>query len=1147
MSLNKDISNTWIKNIRNLDEKNKLKHGEIYAKDGSVRNFTITNNKVNAEVCGALDESYNVEIEFLKFSNQDIENLKKFILKNPILYSYLLNNEIPIKMFDINVKIFPDSLKDFKMDCSCDKGLFCKHKAAVFHKIKDMISKDPFLIFSLKGFNISDLIYNDSQEIKTINNVLNNDEEINFKYSQHVNYLDKLFYSLSDFPSFFPSQSVNFNQLMHDTLKAMSRCCYQIQNAKLEKMYKEYIILSNSFHSFDFYSAKSLNELNQIFNDKWGNPENWAEFKLNIDGNYNIIKINTDGINNFLRSDLKLPLFAFFAELSQIDFTSYCEDIKFLHEVYIFTSKLIYSNALIPEFFRLDNGEYHVRWIPCFEKEIYDQLDELCDNYSGNILTFNNSKLSIKNQVIALISLFFEGFSDYYHNKCISHNLSVFKNETFYRLFFIKSQDFSNYIYKGKELEIDNWLSVLYLNQKDYELILNTTQVDSKFQLDLKIKLNNELYNYNQIVALNRLDIIRNLVIIKNIFLRFGIEYDFSKIDGMNIRDYSFFYYEIAVMLMHCGIVVNAPIEFLNSKEAKLVLDYKSEDIPTYLTIDDLVDFDWQVAVGDTKFSIDDFKSISLDFRGLVNIDDKYYRIDKDNLSMIQDKISKIPKVLDNSSMISYLLSSDSDDVVINNKLLKLFDDILNVSEISVPTSLNGKLREYQETGFSWLVQNLKVGFGSILADDMGLGKTIQLLTLILYLKENNQLNNAKVLIVVPTSILTNWTMEIEKFAPSLKVEVYHGTGRKLPVNNFDILLTSYGMVRRDFEILNSINWFLFVIDEAQNIKNPKSKQTKAVKSINAQYHIALSGTPVENHLTDYWSIFDFTNKGYLKSLREFKNKFINPIEKEKNNEILQDFKHITSPFILRRLKTEKNIIKELPDKIVNDSMYNETLNLLLGDVEDSEGIQRKGLVFKLINSLKQICNHPSQFLKIDEAKITESGKMEVLMNILENILESDEKVLIFTQYVKMGNIMKDLIKEKFNEEVLFLSGEVPRKKRDEMINEFQNGKTKIFILSLKAGGIGLNLTAAVNVIHYDLWWNPAVENQATDRAYRIGQTENVMVYRFITKGTLEEKINQILLEKRELVDMTVGSETSFITEMSNDELRELLDLRNIS
>ena len=345
------------------------------------------------------------------------------------------------------------------------------------------------------------------------------------------------------------------------------------------------------------------------------------------------------------------------------------------------------------------------------------------------------------------------------------------------------------------------------------------------------------------------------------------------------------------------------------------------------------------------------------------------------------------------------------------------------------------------------------------------------------------------------------------------------------------------------------------MIDEAQNIKNPDTKQSKAVKSIKAKHKIAMSGTPVENRLAEYWSIFDYINKGYLTSLKSFRKNYIVPIEKERNLDVLDNFKQITQPFILRRLKTDKSIIKDLPDKIVNDvycnlsreqiALYKETLDASIEDIEANEGIKRKGIVLKLINSLKQICNHPSQFTKSKNYSVDESGKLEVLMGTLSNILDNNEKVLIFTQYVQMGNIIKDLAEKTFGQEVLFLHGSLSRKKRDLAVKKFQNNpQNKIFIVSLKAGGTGLNLTAAQNVIHYDLWWNPAVENQATDRAYRIGQSENVMVYRFICKGTFEEKINEMIHKKEELAQLTVGDGETFITEMDNNELKEMLALR---
>lgn len=1156
MSINNQISIKWINNIKKLDKKNHLKHGEFYANDGSVHDLEIDNNVVKAKVDGAPGDVYDVEINFKKLDKIDKMQISDFIYDNPLIYSKLINNQIPDDLLNLKVKILPDTVKDFKMTCSCKNGLFCKHKAAVFHKVKNEIAKDPFFIFTLRDLNLKEEIKSQNSPILNIDDVLHSQNVAVLNNSSDINYLNRLSFMLADYPSFYSSSHINFKEVLCEVLESMSKCIYHIQHPKVETNFNEYIILGNTLKTFEYFSSKSPDEIKKAFEGKWLSPQNWIEFRLNVDGEYNIDDI-TIGVDNvrFQVSDFKYMFFAFFAELNQINIDEYCEDIKFLYDVYLFTSQLIYLNALIPELFTLDNGYYHVHWIPAYEVSIFLKLKALYDNCPEDVLTFKGKKLSKQNQVNNLISLFFEGFSRYYVRKFMPHNLSMYASETYFRLFFLKNHDLHGFKYDGKELEVNNWLSVLYLKQKDYKFIIHTLQSDFEFVLDLKIEIDDETYTLKEILNEKRADIIRDMSIIQTIFLKFQLEYDFMNPQGLSLRLYSYFADNVAPALNSIGVSVNTPKEFSEVKRAKLILDGEVTETDSSLTLDNLVDFDWKIAIGDEIISIDEFKTFSKNFRGLVKIKDKYVNVNGDDLNQISEDLSKIPKDKNKSSLLQYLLSSDSENVEINERLYKLLEDTLQIKDFNIPDSLNGELRKYQKTGFSWLMQNIELGFGSILADDMGLGKTIQLLTTVLYLKENDLMNGGKVLVVAPTSILTNWVKEIEKFTPALKVEVYHGTNRHFPENDFDILLTSYGVLRQDYEDLNDENWFLMVIDEAQNIKNPKTKQTRAVKSIRADNYIAMSGTPIENHLYEYWSIFDFINKGYLHGLNDFRNRFINPIEKNRDLEALDDFKKITSPFILRRLKTDKNITKDLPEKIINDvycnltlkqaSMYDETLNQLLRDVEDSEGIQRKGLVLKLITSLKQICNHPSQFSKSEKYTISDSGKMEVIIHILENIMNAGEKVLIFTQYVQMGNIMKELIEETFEEEVLFLHGGVSRTKRDRMIDKFQNEDAKIFILSLKAGGIGLNLTAAANVIHYDLWWNPAVENQATDRAYRIGQSDNVMVYRFITSGTLEERINQVLVEKNELAEMTIEVDESFITEMSNVELREMLNLRN--
>ena len=471
------------------------------------------------------------------------------------------------------------------------------------------------------------------------------------------------------------------------------------------------------------------------------------------------------------------------------------------------------------------------------------------------------------------------------------------------------------------------------------------------------------------------------------------------------------------------------------------------------------------------------------------------------------------------------------------------------------PKSLTGELRPYQKIGYSWLVQNIKSGFGSILADDMGLGKTLQVLTTILYLKENNLVEDETALIIVPTTLISNWENEINKFTPDLTYYIYHGPNRIFPLEHYDIILTSYGIIRNDLDLFADKSWFLCVIDEAQNIKNPSTQQTKSIKSISAFNKIALTGTPIENKLLDYWSIFDFTNKGYLSSLSDFKEKYAMPIERLEDEKVLKNLKTIAKPFVLRRLKIDDEIKKELPEKFVNDIycnltkkqivLYNMVLNEVFEDIEKSKGIERKGMILKILTGLKQVCNHPAQYLGSKNPKPSESGKMELLINILENIIDVDEKAIIFTQYVKMGEIIQEIISKKLKCEIEFLHGSLSLKEREKVINNFQeNDDCKFLVATIKTGGVGLNLTAASNVIHYDLWWNPAIENQATDRVHRIGQEKDVMVYRFITKGTLEEGIDSIVKSKIDLAEKAISNDETFITEMSNEELKEILSLR---
>ena len=482
------------------------------------------------------------------------------------------------------------------------------------------------------------------------------------------------------------------------------------------------------------------------------------------------------------------------------------------------------------------------------------------------------------------------------------------------------------------------------------------------------------------------------------------------------------------------------------------------------------------------------------------------------------------------------------------------------LDELPPPGGFLGDLRPYQLRGFSWLAFLRRWGLGACLADDMGLGKTIQTLALIQRDREAGE--TRPVLLVCPTSVVTNWRKEAERFTPELSTLIHHGAARRKDQSlakeaaGNAIVITSYSLLHRDQKLLARVPWSGIVLDEAQHVKNAETKVARAARSLRGEYRIALTGTPVENHVGDLRSIMEFLNPGLLGSAEQFRVRFYLPIQGRGDRQAAEQLRRITGPFVLRRLKTDPTIISDLPEKqemsvycpLTKEqaSLYMAVVQDAEGELEDAEeGIARRGLILATLTRLKQVCNHPAQFLADGSAIPGRSGKLERLTQMVEEVLDADDKGLLFTQFAEMGHMLKAHLQDTFGTEVLFLHGGVTRAQRDRMVERFQSdvGDPRLFVLSLKAGGTGLNLTRANHVFHYDRWWNPAVENQATDRAFRIGQTRNVQVHKFVCGGTLEERISDMIERKREIADMTVGTGEGWLTEMSTDELKALFAL----
>ncbi len=585
------------------------------------------------------------------------------------------------------------------------------------------------------------------------------------------------------------------------------------------------------------------------------------------------------------------------------------------------------------------------------------------------------------------------------------------------------------------------------------------------------------------------------------------------------------------------------------------------------LNLNSLLDFEWEAALGDdTTVSGDEIAALAKQKASLVRHRGHWIAIDPKELATIQKRFSAEGRQMKTRDALLAALTGRYEDesgvvsVVVDSAFEALIDTLREREKNTpAPAEFIGTLRPYQERGLGWLSTMNTLGLGACLADDMGLGKTVQMLAFLERQRELHPDEERPSLLVVPTSVLGGWLREAKRFAPNLRAIKHYGPERarsveEIPTGCGTLVVTSYGLLRRDRAFLSKMAWSTVILDEAQAIKNPSSETAKAARALVGNTRFALTGTPVENRLRELWSIMEFLNPGLLGSSTGFRRRFSQPIEREGNPEVAAQLKTIVAPFMLRRLKSDPSVISDLPPKNEmkvfvplsqeQTTLYQAVLNAELQAIEEAAGIKRRGRVLALLVALKQIGNHPAHYLQDGSSLKARSGKLTRLTEMLEEVISNDEKSLVFTQFREMGSLLVNHLKEELGEEVLFLHGGTPQSTREKMVDRFQTDpKAKVFVLSVKAGGTGLNLMAANHVFHFDRWWNPAVEDQATDRAYRIGQKKSVQVHKMICSGTVEERIDKMLDKKRELAEKVVGTSENWITELDNQELRELFSL----
>jgi SNF2 family DNA or RNA helicase len=634
---------------------------------------------------------------------------------------------------------------------------------------------------------------------------------------------------------------------------------------------------------------------------------------------------------------------------------------------------------------------------------------------------------------------------------------------------------------------------------------------------------------------------------------------------------------EGAPILEQAGFGVLAPPWWRSSK-TRLSLRLKARTrtksngpSSTAIGLEGLVDVRWEVALGDDKLGLTELRALARLKQPLVRIRGQWVELREEDIAAALATVGRNGAATDRMPAGDVLRTAIGlgpapaglpvSAVEADGWLGDLLDgaEDRRLSARPTPAGFVGELRPYQERGLGWLAFLGDLGLGACLADDMGLGKTAQLLA-VLVDEYSPSAKLGPTLVICPMSLVGNWQREAARFAPELSVYVHHGpdrlTGKPFTreARKADLVLSTYGLAARDLELLATVPWRRLVLDEAQQIKNSAARATQSVRAIPAERRIAMTGTPVENRLVELWSIMQFLNPGLLGSEKGFREKFAVPIEREGDDEAAAHLRRITAPFVLRRLKTDRSIIADLPDKIEmkefctltreQASLYQAVVDDMLARIDESEGMERRGLVLATMMKLKQVCNHPAHFLADGSSVPGRSGKVTRLVEVLEEAVQEGDRALVFTQFTEMGDMLERYLPRHLGCDVQWLHGGVSKKGRDTMVERFQGPDgPPVFLLSLKAGGTGLNLTAATHVVHFDRWWNPAVEDQATDRAFRIGQQRNVQVRKFVCGGTLEERIDAMIEAKRALAERIVGAGEGWITELSTEQLREVIAL----
>ena len=1159
----------------------RLDRGRSYANSGRVLSLALDQGRALAKVKGSYRPSYRVEISFPPLKSA--EQVYKLIEEDPPLLARIASGELPEsflkKLKNKGINLIPRRWKEMKRFCSCpDDGDPCKHMAALYYIIAGEIDADPHVLFRLRGMDLEARFGKEAVHI------------VSPPFT--VTYTDDLSppQQMTEFPDL--EEIPLCTDLITGLLPPAPSFCS-----------RDFAVLMAEFYhrcarSRIWESAET--EINAEMEHNFSRSV-WKVFCPEPGPSASIF-LDAEDINGNVRRFTPYDAFEYFVYFSSEDGSlSY----TFLFYLFKFLNLVCSSGAFIPYVFQ-DDGKLRVIWRP-FEtlpavRTMLDALGEReCGMLEAALPVKKGRKSGSEEKIIkrasgrSVVDLLASAFlNEWVYRKVLTFgsNFSPRGKTGEYPdildlFFYNKDSDVSSPSRRSLPQIIDRWLSVLHINFAAYSYCLTVKEArralagdDVFFSLSMEVTGEDEEGpKKTHLFKVKEIDILRAPIALSNYLPEIRTLTRRSTVRLSETRLVAFLD-SAASLLTRLGMIVNLPKTLHRELKPRLLVRGKSAaSLAKFLDLNTLQDFEWQVALGGEVLSIREFEKLVNEKRALVRFREGFVKIDPEEFSRLLKKAKNSPPDFND-----FLKAHFSGDTVLAFDAREIMDNLFRERNLPVPDDLKAELRPYQKRGYDWIYSLLLSGFGCILADDMGLGKTIQSIAVLLKLRDDGLLAGSPrgnpsgnfngnpdgefdgdsggdsagysdfhgCLVVAPAALLVNWENELARFAPSLAVSRYHGLNRILN-RQYDVFLTTYQTAVRDAAKLKEINFSLLLVDEAHLMKNAETRVSKTVKQLRSRYRLALSGTPVENRLEDLRSLFDFILPGYLGNAAAFREQYRIPIEVMRNKEQAEALKKITAPFLLRRLKTDKKIIEDLPEKIVaNEYALLEKDQAALYEGVVSESIERSAkadpkersaLILTLLTSLKQICDHPRVFDKESPAVSELSGKAQLLVTLLEGILANREKTLVFSQYVETLDCLDRIIKKEMNEAPLMYHGGLTQNARSQVIERFRSDPASgILLVSLKAGGLGLNLTAASRVIHYDLWYNPAVENQATDRAHRLGQDKPVFVYKLIVSGSIEEKILALQERKAELAAGILSEDRGIEVKFGNDDLAALFE-----